>query len=248
MDYNFIAVTGACLMIEKGKFEEVNSFDENLSVAYNDVDICFKLIEKGYYNLVRNDVILYHHESISRGIDDVNDEKMARLLKERKILFDKHEKFKGWDPFYNRNLTECKVDYDINFKSARNKLIEENKKIQDRWINDNCRACIDSINIGDTITIEGWAFISESKFNNLNSKKIVLIDEHNNNLVLSTNTVIREDVTNAMDKEKNLNLCGFTSTIDSALLKSKKYNVGLLLENKLLNRKIFTITDKKIIL
>ena len=246
MDYNFIAVTGACLMVEKVKFEEVDGFDENLSIAYNDVDICFKLIESKYYNVVRNDVILYHHESISRGIDDVNDEKMARLLKERKILFDKHEKFKGWDPFYNKNLTECKVDYDINFKFAPNRIVEENKKIQDEWINSTCRVCIDSIDIGDTITINGWAFISKSKFNNFNSKKIVLIDEHNNNLVLSTNIVIREDVTKAMDQERNLNLCGFTSTIDSGLLKSQKYKVGLLLENKLICRNNFILTDKKI--
>jgi hypothetical protein len=50
--------------------------------------ICFKLIENGYYNVVRNDVTLYHHESISRGIDNSTDEKMERLLIERKTLFD----------------------------------------------------------------------------------------------------------------------------------------------------------------
>ena len=69
LDFNVIAVTGACLMVDKKKFQEIGGFDEKLAVTYNDVDLCFKLLEHGYYNVVRNDAILYHHESISRGND-----------------------------------------------------------------------------------------------------------------------------------------------------------------------------------
>ncbi|MBN7573239.1 hypothetical protein C1H57_18805 [Clostridium sp. 2-1] len=246
MEYNFIAVTGACLMIERHKFEEISGFDENLSVAYNDVDLCFKLVEHKYYNVVRNDVSLYHHESISRGIDDINKEKMTRLLKERKILFDKHKQFKGWDPFYNTNLTECKVDYDIKYKPEFNKMLEINIEIKNKWVSNACKACIDSINVGSNIRIEGWAFIEGIRVNNLNSKKIVLIDEESNNSIFSTDVVIRKDVTSVMKKQGNLNLSGFSCTIDSSLLTKKTYKVGLLLENKLLHKKKFIITDKKI--
>ncbi|MGG7151230.1 glycosyltransferase [Clostridium neonatale] len=246
MDYNFIAVTGACLMIEKSKFKQINYFDEELSVAYNDIDLCFKLIEHGYYNIVRNDVVLYHHESISRGNDDISEEKKARLLKERKLLFDKHKKFKGYDPFYNENLTQYKVDYDVNYKLQCNKLIEKNKKIDDKWINGLGVANIDSISIGNIVNIQGWAFISGIKVNNLNCKKIVLIDEDNNNFVFSTDIVIRLDLTSVIRGQGNLNLCGFTVNTDKDLLKKNKYKIALLIENRLLSKKVFVITDKNI--
>ena len=69
--YDVLAGNGClCLLISKEKFREVNYFDENLPVAYNDVDLCFKLVEKGYFNVICNDVHLYHHESVSRGYDN----------------------------------------------------------------------------------------------------------------------------------------------------------------------------------
>jgi len=52
MDCNYSAVTGACLMLSKEKFNEIGGFDEQLPVAYNDVDLCFKLVEHGYYNVI----------------------------------------------------------------------------------------------------------------------------------------------------------------------------------------------------
>ncbi|GEQ20927.1 hypothetical protein CBU02nite_14330 [Clostridium butyricum] len=248
MDYNFIAVTGACLMIEKRKFEEVNGFDEQLSVAYNDVDICFKLIEKGYYNVVRNDVILYHHESISRGNDDANEEKKARLLKERKLLFDKHEKYRGYDPYYNKNLTECKVNYDINYSTECNKLREENKNVKSKWIRSDCIVSIDSIIVDHNIIITGWAFLNKSKINNFNNKYVVLINSKGDNLIFDTDIVIRKDVTQAIKGNGNLHLTGFKCIIDLTLLNDKEYKLGIFINNKLSRKKRFIVTDKRIIL
>ena len=79
IDYNWIAVTAACLMVGADKFAKVSGFDEELAVAYNDVDLCFKLYEAGYYNIVRNDVILRHYESVSRGDDRADAEKWSAL-------------------------------------------------------------------------------------------------------------------------------------------------------------------------
>lgn len=65
----YSAVTGACLIIEKCKFNEVGGFDDvNLKVAYNDIDLCLKLIECGYENIWTPFADLYHHESISKGV------------------------------------------------------------------------------------------------------------------------------------------------------------------------------------
>lgn len=98
--FNYAAVTGACLMIKRERFEQVGGLDESLPVAYNDVDLCFKLIEAGYYNTQRNDVHLYHYESLSRGQDNMDKEKFRRLVRERTALYDKHPDWRDKDPFY----------------------------------------------------------------------------------------------------------------------------------------------------
>ncbi len=100
---NVSAVTGACLMVRKDAFTAVEGFDENLSVAYNDVDLCLKLREKKYLNIYTPFATLYHYESASRG-NDWNKDNRARLLSEAKYMKDK------WgdrlsDPYYNKNFS-----------------------------------------------------------------------------------------------------------------------------------------------
>ncbi len=112
LEYNFLAVTGACLMIKAEKFWEVQGFDEKLYIAYNDVDLCFRLAKK-YFNVVRNDVVLYHHESVSRGMDQIDKEKMKRLEKEKIYLYKKNKRYQGYDPCYNVNLADNRIDYYI---------------------------------------------------------------------------------------------------------------------------------------
>jgi len=112
LDYNWIAVTGACLVIERKKFNQVGQFDENLPIAYNDIDLCFKLIDAGLYNTVCQGVKLIHHESVSRGIDDLNSEKIVRLLDDKRKLYSKHPSFYQYDPFYNINLHPNGVNFE----------------------------------------------------------------------------------------------------------------------------------------
>lgn len=113
LTYNYLAVTGACLMIEKQKFNEVGGFDEaQLPISYQDVDLCLKLYDKGYFNAVRADVELYHFESQTRGYDDTA-EKVARLEREKAYLNERWHDYLHRDPFYNENLTQEKVDFTI---------------------------------------------------------------------------------------------------------------------------------------
>lgn len=77
---------------------------ESLCVAYNDVDFCFSVYEAGYYNVLCNDAVLCHHESLSRGSDE-NGEKKERLLTEADYLYKKHPALEQRDPFYSPNLT-----------------------------------------------------------------------------------------------------------------------------------------------
>ena len=62
------ANTGACLMVRKNVFEQVNGFDEKLKVAFNDVDFCLKVQSAGFLNRWLPTAVLYHHESKTRGV------------------------------------------------------------------------------------------------------------------------------------------------------------------------------------
>lgn len=116
LDYNYCILTGACFMIEKSKFLKVGGFDESFPIAYNDVELCFRLLEHGYYNIVRNDVRLIHHESISRGYDMKNIEKEKRRRKEAERLYEMHSLFEGNDPCYNPNLVQTRGDFSFCLK------------------------------------------------------------------------------------------------------------------------------------
>ncbi|WP_457799137.1 glycosyltransferase family 2 protein [Methylocystis sp. S23] len=62
------AVTGACLMVARSKFEAVDRFDEiHLPVDLNDVDLCLRLAERGWRTICHSQVVLIHHQSASRG-------------------------------------------------------------------------------------------------------------------------------------------------------------------------------------
>lgn len=103
--HDVMAVTGACLLLKKEVFEKAGGFAEELAVAFNDVDLCYTIYEMGYYNIVRNDVVLYHHESLSRGKDGESEEKQLRLLREKDVLYERHQELYGRDPFYHKYLT-----------------------------------------------------------------------------------------------------------------------------------------------
>ena len=110
---NYSAVTAACLMCRREVFDAVGGFEEDLSVAFNDVDFCIKIVEKGYRNIYLPHVVLYHYESKSRGYEDTP-EKQARFTQEIRYMQSKWQKFMEHDPCYSPNLTRLREDYSIN--------------------------------------------------------------------------------------------------------------------------------------
>lgn len=64
------AVTAACLVVGRDKFMAVGGLDEkHFAVAYNDVDLCLRLNERGWQSFYEPRAVLVHHESVSRGFD-----------------------------------------------------------------------------------------------------------------------------------------------------------------------------------
>ncbi len=111
---NMSACTAACLMVRAAAFDEVGGFDESLAVAFNDVDLCLKLREKGYLIVFNPVAECYHHESLSRGYDN-RGEKKARMEREKAILRQKwpdYYEIDPGDPYYNRNFGKNSVSYD----------------------------------------------------------------------------------------------------------------------------------------
>lgn len=110
---NMIAVTAACLLVKKSVFEEVGGFDEeNLTISFNDIDLCLKLYCAGYLNVWTPFAELYHHESKTRGLDN-EPEKRARFHKEVAYMKRKWKSLIGNDPYYNPNLCIYNDDFSL---------------------------------------------------------------------------------------------------------------------------------------
>ena len=113
------AVTGACLAVKKSTWIDLGGMNEDLAVAYNDVDLCLKARNSGLRVLFTPFARLLHHESASRGIDE-SIEKNERLRAEIKII--KHEwgSFLYNDPAYSPNLSFDGGGFKLNKNPANN--------------------------------------------------------------------------------------------------------------------------------
>ncbi len=111
---NFSAVTGACLVMRREVFREVGGFDEeNLPVAFNDVDLCLRVREAGYRVVWTPYAVLHHFESYSRGDDQMSAEKRARFNREKRFMLSRWKTDQLDDPYYNQNLTLDREDFTI---------------------------------------------------------------------------------------------------------------------------------------
>ncbi len=108
---NFTAVTAACLMIRKETFLKVGGLDEeNLTVAFNDIDLCLKVHTLGLRNIWTPHAELYHHESVSRGSDRKGAARI-RFMNEIKYMKKRWNTHEFKDPAYNENLTLSREDF-----------------------------------------------------------------------------------------------------------------------------------------
>jgi GT2 family glycosyltransferase len=101
------AVTAALMLCRADVFQGVGGFDEtDLSVAYNDVDLCLKLRRAGFKVIYCPYVVAEHHESVSRG-DDMNDVHLGRFVYEEQVMLTRWGPEIRNDPFYNPNFSNA---------------------------------------------------------------------------------------------------------------------------------------------
>ncbi len=107
------AVTAALMMVKKSVFEEAGGFTEDLTVAFNDIDLCLKIRELGYLVVYDPYVEAYHDESKTRGAED-SEEKRRRFQTEIEYMRSHWtDILKNGDPYYNPNLSLKKWDYSL---------------------------------------------------------------------------------------------------------------------------------------
>lgn len=260
LTYNMLAVTAACLMVKKERFWKAGGFDEELAVAYNDVELCFRLYKKGYYNVQRNDVVLLHHESLSRGAD-ISADKAARLEREKKLLYEKHPSLAAKDPFYSENLVQWKKDvaYTCNYLYPYDKVIksvpleqpeikgipkEHKNKLVRRLTGENLFMLqIDCLKIEEAegkLMLEGW-FVMRERDNAMLDKTILLKNIDNGQVYqLAWYPKLRYDVEMLFEnqaggqetKTRNTALSGIQIEVDSNALTQGRYMVGVLVDER----------------
>ena len=108
---NYLAVTGACLMVKTELYKKFPLDEENFAVAYNDVDFCLRLYEAGYLNVFTPYSEGIHYESKSRGLDET-DKPNLRYEGEKARFAEKWQKYFNYgDPYYNPHFTLLYENY-----------------------------------------------------------------------------------------------------------------------------------------
>ena len=258
-----LAVTGACMMLSKEKYFNVGGFSDRMEVSYNDIDLCVNLYEQGYFNVILNDCILYHHESLSRGTDMADDKKYARLYEERKLFYERH----SWllnqsDPFYNRHLLQDTLDFrpdvqaEYEERDYRNEMeslvklpgnfIKRQEKLQKKLNyhieQTGFERALDST-AKDAYRIEGWGILLEAD-NALYERYLTVIPVLNGELSITdgmqfrVSPKYREDVKQVFPKAKDAEVAGFVCRISqSYLTDDQTYQIGMLFVSKLWKHK-----------
>ena len=257
--YDMAGVTAACLMVTKARYEEVGGLEETMAVSYNDVDFCFKLTEAGYYNVLRNDVVLYHHESLSRGLDEHDDDKWERLLAEKRNLYARHPQMDGKDPFYHEALIDNASDYRCNYKFAYEDslrvtavvpLLEDvTKKIKEERL----KLIVDRAEMQhkiyedepDIVWIMGWGYVPDED-NAFYDKKILLQQSGGAGYSAVPADWYRRDVEESLRGETHIELAGFVLRVLKKDLEAGNYRIGMLCTNQISGDRVFAWSDKEI--
>lgn len=264
--HNMLAVTGACLLVKKSVFEQVGGFEEALAVAFNDVDLCYKIFEAGYYNIVRNDVTLYHHESLSRGKDGESEEKQLRLLREKDVLYEKHQKIYGTDPFYHKYLTNDMLEseyspafsYQVTLDmpwakvTAKDRLPENIR--QDGCVVIGMEGAMDIYKWKYGVApgkgeaepkaedmgyyFQGYSFVIGA--NNACYKKTLLLENKENKQVLyiAVQDKYRPDIRKNLADQLNVDLTGFAGKVRLEDIPDGEYRFGMLEEDRCSRQKL----------
>lgn len=258
---NVLAVTAACLMVEKDKFQEAGGFADELPVAFNDVDLCFRLHELGYWNVCVNDRYAYHCESLSRGADE-SAEKLERLMRERDKLYNSHPQLSGVDPFYSVHLNREELDTRIRpaYLTAGNLLQQIRGSLEkfEHWHNCHQDPCL-MVTIEDSRKekIQGYGVVLGDdnacyKMQLLFKMSSSVLTEAEGNPIMRDIDIYairllgqyRPDLVENMPDQKNVALSGFDVSLEDGVLPKGRYRLGLTARNSVTGHRLINWSNR----
>ena len=229
-DYDCLCVTGACFMMTKQRFEQIGGFDEELTVTHNDVDVCLSLYERGFVNILRNDVVLYHHESFSRGDDEIDEAKNRLNMRARDITYTKHPLLEKYDPFYNPLLTQEDNDYRFGkeiYSVIYNKPVKEVRPvIADKdELADTVR--ITQMSFHDDLSIRGFAY----KGNRVYYNPVILLYNDKYCYKVKSKSLCDRVFHLRKGEKNNINYAPFYCGVDTTDMNSGAYSCAIQINN-----------------
>lgn len=102
---NYLAVTGACILLRHDVFREVGGFDEAFAVNYNDVDLCLKVWRRGLRIVYAAQAELYHFESRNR--------ERTVATHEQELFLERWADTVRNDPFYSPYFAARPLNFEL---------------------------------------------------------------------------------------------------------------------------------------
>ena len=246
---NFLAVTGACLMVGGEKFWEAGGFPEELRVAFNDVALCFRLYELGWHNVCINSCFAYHFESFSRG-DDEAEEKRKRLLEERRKLYEMHPQLEGVDPYFPSGFSREGLDVRVRpaYETAGNRvqrLSRVNRTDLRGCRQENCLL----VRVEDfrERRLTGWSVVLGD--DNACYERILLLKKGGEEIFGALlEESCRPDLQENMPDQENVALSGFWVRLEEGLLPAGEYLIGICARNRVTGLRLVNWSSRRIIL
>jgi hypothetical protein len=252
--YDMIGVTAACLLMKKALYNELGGMYEGLAVAYNDVDLCFRIHEKCLYNVLRNDVVLYHHESLSRGDDMLDEKKLNRLKNEQKQLYKRHKSLYKKDPFIGTILNDGEPQYSCRWLEGYELVntfepigLKEGKKLPpvDKMNQAIMIVVEDCGRENDYYLVKGWAYVPNAD-NARYTFNLLFINSKGKVWELPLQKRYRKDVANILPDEKNVELTGFCNWLYDGALPPDTYEIWMTAKDGCSRQKLYRNTGKTI--
>ncbi len=258
--YDLIGVTAACLLMRKACFLSMEGLYEGLAVAYNDVDLCFRLHGRGLYNVQRNDVVLYHHESLSRG-DDLKDErKLKRLTAEKNALYDRHPALYRHDPFIGTLLNSGDPEYSCRWlegyelsgaAGSTPLLAQESRLPAPETMNQAIMISVEECGREHTkerkpyYLIKGWAYVPGAD-NARYAFKILLVNSAGKVWAMPVQKRYRKDVAAILPDEMNVEMTGFCNWIAKGALPPDTYELWMTAKDGCSRQRLYRSMEKRL--
>ena len=106
LDQEYSAVTGACLLIRRQLYRELDGLDgATFKISYNDIDLCLKVRQRGLKIIYTPHATLLHHGSASQKGTPLTSEKSALFQQETAAFLTRWRHWLQADPAWSRHLS-----------------------------------------------------------------------------------------------------------------------------------------------